>query len=52
MQAIMGAVKGVDVTTFRYSKIDPMVKAFHNGDKKEAIEAWNKLKSVTSEIYK
>ena len=50
MQAIMGPV--ADVTTYRYSKIDPVVKAFKESDKKDAIEAWAKLKAVTSEIYK
>ncbi len=52
MQAIMGKTKGIDLTTYRYSKIDPVVKAFHSSDKAPAIKAWKMLKEVTSEIYK
>lgn len=52
MQAIMGNGKEGDVTTFRYSKIDPVVKAFHASDKSESINAWKKLKNVTGEIFK
>lgn len=52
MQSIMGAVKGVDVTTYRYSKIDSEVKAFKASDKKEVISAWSKHKAMTDEIYK
>lgn len=52
MQQIMGAIKGVDVTTFRYSKIDPVVKAFHESDKKESIKAYKELKAATSKAFK
>lgn len=52
MQAIMGKVKGVDLSTFRYSKMDPQVKAFHEGDKKEAIAAWKDLKKATTKAFK
>lgn len=52
MNEIMGAVKGVDLVTFRYSKIDPQVKAFHEGKKKESIKAWNTFKSASEAIFK
>lgn len=52
MHAIMGKVKGVDLTTFRYSKIDPEVKAFHEGDKKESIKAWKKFQDFSSATFK
>lgn len=52
MQKIMGTVKNIDVTTFRYGKIDPIVKAFKESDKKESIDAWTKLKAVNSQVYK
>lgn len=50
MQAIMAPI--ANVTTYRYSKIDPVVKAFKEGDKKDSIEAWAKLKAVNTEVYK
>lgn len=50
MQAIMGALKGIDLTTFRYSKIDPVVKAFKKSDKSKSIKAWKKMKKMTFEI--
>ena len=52
MQAIMGGLKGVELSTFRYSKIDPQVEAFHKGDKKEAIAAWKNLREATSKAFK
>lgn len=52
MQEIIGSIKGIDLTTFRYSKNDPTVKAFHAGDKAESIKAWKLLKEVTTKIYK
>ena len=52
MQAIVGKMKGMDLSTFRYSKIDPQVKAFHASDKKDAIQAWNKLKSATGQAFR
>lgn len=52
MQAIMGGLKGVDLSTFRYSKIDPQVEAFHKGDKKEAIAAWKDLRKATTKAFK
>lgn len=51
MQAIMGKVKGVDLATFRYSKIDPQVKAFHASDKKASIQAWKELRESTLQVF-
>ena len=51
MQAIMGKVPGVDLTTFRYSKIDPMVKAFHASDKSETIKAYEALKKASLKAF-
>ncbi len=48
MQAIMGNIS--DVTTFRYSKIDPEVERFEAMDKTEMIEKWTKLKNTIKEI--
>ncbi len=52
MQAIVGADSKIDLTTYRYGKIDSMVKSFKEGDKKESIQAWNELKSATAKIFK
>jgi len=52
MQAILGADSKIDLSTYRYGKIDPEVKAFHAGDKEASIQAWNKLKEVTKVIFK
>lgn len=52
MQAIMGKVPGVELATFRYSKIDPMVKAFHASDKKASIRAWRELKAASEAAFR
>ncbi len=51
MQAIMGKVAGLDLVTFRYSKIDPMVKAFHASDKSETIKAYEALKKASLQAF-
>ncbi|MCO4754374.1 MAG: DUF2608 domain-containing protein [Bacteriovoracaceae bacterium] len=52
MQQIMGKVKGVDLVTFRYSKIDPIVKAFHASDKMPSIKAWEAIKAASLKAFK
>jgi hypothetical protein len=50
MQMIMS--DDVDLTTYRYSKIDPQVEAFKKSDKNDAISAWNNFKSATAKVFK
>jgi len=50
MEAILA--DDVDLTSFRYSKIDPIVEAFKKSDKKDAINAWNDFKSSTTKVFK
>ena len=51
MQEIFGSAKGVNLTTFRYSKIDPQVKAFLASDKKDSIKAWETLKKASEAAF-
>lgn len=51
MQLILGDDKNIDLTTVRYSKIDPIVDAFHKGDKKIVINAFNKMKMTLKELF-
>lgn len=48
MQAIMGNL--ADVTTYRYSKIDPEVEKFNASDKRSVTERWYKLVSTIKAI--
>jgi len=48
MQAIMGTLS--DVTTYRYSKIDPEVERFDRMDKIKVIQDWAKLEKTVQEI--
>ncbi len=48
MQAIMGNLS--DVTTYRYSQIDPQVNAFNASDKSVVVEKWKKLESTLKEV--
>lgn len=52
MQQILGNTKGLDLTTYRYGAIDKTVKAFHAGDKKESIKAWNEFSKMKKSIFK
>lgn len=42
----------VDLTTYRYGAIDPMVNAFKKSDKSDAISAWKNFKSATNKVFK
>lgn len=42
----------VDLTSFRYGAIDPIVNAFKKSDKSDAKNAWNDFKSATSKVFK
>ncbi len=48
MQAIMGNIS--DVTTYRYSQIDPAVQHFNESDKTQVTEQWYKLQATIKEI--
>lgn len=50
MQMIMA--DDTDLTTYRYSKIDPQVEAFKKSQKQDAINAWNSFKSATGKVFK
>ncbi len=52
MQQILGDKKNIDLVTYRYGAIDPQVKAFKNGNKKEVIEAWKNFKSLKEKSFK
>lgn len=52
MQAIVGKMKGVDVTTYRYGAIDKTVKAFKASDKKEAKAAWKAMNALSGKVFK
>ncbi|MDA8794029.1 DUF2608 domain-containing protein, partial [Bacteriovoracaceae bacterium] len=40
-----------DLTTFRYSNVDPQVKKFKDSDKKVEITAWTKINKVFTEVF-
>jgi predicted Fe-Mo cluster-binding NifX family protein len=44
--------EGIDLTTFRYSRIDPIVEKFKKGSKKKVHAQWMKLKKTINSIYK
>jgi hypothetical protein len=46
MQEIMGTMKDVDVTTFRYAKIDPEVQEFKKSDKNKVHQTWLEFKKL------
>ena len=52
MQAVMGSKKGIELVTYRYSQIDPMVNAFKASDKKAVINAYNLYKKTLQSIFK
>jgi hypothetical protein len=52
MQEVLGDIKGIDLTTYRYGAIDKTVKAFKNSDKKESKEAWIKMNALSKSVFK
>lgn len=44
--------QNIDLTTFRYSKVDPIVENFKNSNKKEVHNQWLKFKNTIQSIYK
>lgn len=44
--------QGLDLSTFRYSKIDPAVKKFQDNDKSKVNNEWKKLKTTIESIYR
>lgn len=51
MHQIMGKVKGVDLVTYRYSKIDPDVKAFNESDKNKVNADLDKFMKLKKELF-
>lgn len=43
--------ENIDLTTFRYSKIDPVVENFKKSNKKEVHNQWLKFKNTVKSIY-
>lgn len=52
MHHIFGKKKDVELVTFRYSKIDPMVEEFKKSDKSESIKAHQTFTSALSSVFK
>ncbi|MCT4641620.1 MAG: DUF2608 domain-containing protein [Bacteriovoracaceae bacterium] len=52
MHAILGKVKDIDLTTYRYTKIDPEVKRFKESDKKQAKIDLKAFLSLRNKVFK
>jgi hypothetical protein len=52
MHQIMGQVKGVELVTYRYSKIDSEVKAFNKSDKRRVNGDLVRFLKLKKDIFK
>ena len=52
VQAVMSAVQGIELVTYRYGKIDPQVIAFKKSNKKNVINAFDSYRSTMRKIFK
>ena len=52
MHAILGKKKGLELVTFRYSKIDPQVKAFKKSNKSQEISDYELFNKSLNTIFK
>lgn len=52
MQAVVGKMRNMDLTTYRYGAVDSEVNAFKASDKSDVKSAWNDLREASNKALK